>query len=75
MTALKPGDRVCGVGDGGAFAEEWTVHQASVWRVPGEQGRGGGTWRQGCAWEAGGCGAFAEEWTVHSASVWRVPGA
>lgn len=31
---IKPGDVVCGVGDAGAFAEEWVVHQASAWKVP-----------------------------------------
>jgi NADPH2:quinone reductase len=36
VKAFKPGDAVCGVGDAGAFADEWVVHQASVWRVPGE---------------------------------------
>ncbi|KIY97737.1 hypothetical protein MNEG_10225 [Monoraphidium neglectum] len=34
VKAFKPGDAVCGVGDAGAFADEWVVHQASVWRVP-----------------------------------------
>jgi len=37
----RVGDAVCGVGDGGAFAEEWVVHKASVWRVPGEGSDGG----------------------------------
>jgi NADPH:quinone reductase-like Zn-dependent oxidoreductase len=35
VRGFKPGDVVCGVGDGGAFADEWVVHQASAWRVPG----------------------------------------
>ncbi|KAI8473312.1 MAG: hypothetical protein J3K34DRAFT_411610 [Monoraphidium minutum] len=34
VRGLKPGDAVCGVGDAGAFADEWVVHQASAWRVP-----------------------------------------
>lgn len=34
VKAFRPGDIVCGVGDAGAFAEEWVVHQTSAWRVP-----------------------------------------
>lgn len=35
VRGVRVGDAVAGVGDGGAFAEEWCVHQGSVWRVPG----------------------------------------
>ncbi len=48
VRGLRVGDVVCGVGDGGAFAEEWVAHQGSVWKVPGEWGRGFcGGWGRG----------------------------
>ncbi|GBF97766.1 quinone oxidoreductase [Raphidocelis subcapitata] len=34
VRGFKVGDAAAGVGDGGAFAEEWCVHQGSAWRVP-----------------------------------------
>lgn len=37
VRGFRPGDVVCGVGDNGAFAGEWVLHQGSAWKVPGER--------------------------------------
>lgn len=62
VRGLRPGDAVCAVGAGGAFADEWVAHQGSTWRVPGgargegERGVGWGAqhWRRGSGW----CGVW-----------------